>query len=132
MYSYYTAILNGYSIFILFIYYCFTAQVLKVCRTPGPTACSKTKMVRLDKVYIYISKNKYYNVNRQGEAGLCNQQRKSRDCFVTLKLKQIKNQLYIFCTARFSITRKNTQQKHSRKYKRGIFLSLSNNISITN
>jgi len=37
-----------------------------------------------------------------------------------------------FCTARFSITRKNTQQKHSRKYKRGIFLSLSNNISITN
>ena len=31
-------------LFILFIY-CFTAQVLKVCRTPGPTACSKTKMV---------------------------------------------------------------------------------------
>ena len=30
--------------------YCFTAQVLKVCRTPGPTACSKTKMVHLDKV----------------------------------------------------------------------------------
>ena len=30
--------------FFLFIY-CFTAQVLKVCRTPGPTACSETKMV---------------------------------------------------------------------------------------
>ena len=26
-------------IFIYFIYYGFTAQVLKVCRTPGPTAC---------------------------------------------------------------------------------------------
>ena len=34
-------------VFFIFIY-CFTAQVLKVCRTPGPTACSKTKMVRLD------------------------------------------------------------------------------------
>jgi len=25
--------------------------VLKVCRTPDPTACSKTKMVHLDKVW---------------------------------------------------------------------------------
>jgi len=30
--------------------YCFTAPVLKICRTPGPTACSRTKMVQLDKV----------------------------------------------------------------------------------
>ena len=29
---------------------CFTVQVLKVCRTPGPTTCSKTKMLHLDKV----------------------------------------------------------------------------------
>jgi len=28
----------------LFIY-CFAARVLKVCRTPSPTACSKTKML---------------------------------------------------------------------------------------
>ena len=28
----------------------FTAQVLKVSRTPGPTACSKTKMLQLGKV----------------------------------------------------------------------------------
>ena len=27
---------------LIFIY-CFTAQVLKVCGTPGPIACSKTK-----------------------------------------------------------------------------------------
>ena len=31
----------------LFIY-CFTAQVMKIYRTPGPTACSKTKDVRQD------------------------------------------------------------------------------------
>ena len=31
---------------------CFTAQVLKVCRTPDPIACSKTKMLHLDKVYL--------------------------------------------------------------------------------
>ena len=37
----------------LFIY-CFTAQALKVCKTPGPTACSKTKT--LHKVYL-ISHN---------------------------------------------------------------------------
>ena len=30
----------------LFIY-CFTAQVLKVCRTPGPIPCSATKMLKL-------------------------------------------------------------------------------------
>ena len=35
----------------LFVY-CFTAQVLKVCRTPGPTACSETKMIHLDKVHL--------------------------------------------------------------------------------
>ena len=29
----------------LFITYHFTAQVLKVCRTPGPTDCSKTKLL---------------------------------------------------------------------------------------
>ena len=33
----------------LFIY-CFAAQVLKVCRTPGSTACSRTKMLQLPKV----------------------------------------------------------------------------------
>ena len=32
------------------LFYCFTAQVLKVCRTPGPTACSRTKMLQLPKV----------------------------------------------------------------------------------
>jgi len=37
-------------VFIYVFIYCFTAQVLKVCRTPGPTAYSKTKMVHLDKV----------------------------------------------------------------------------------
>ena len=26
------------------------AQVMKVCRTPGPTACSMTKILHLDKV----------------------------------------------------------------------------------
>jgi len=26
------------------------SQVLKVCRTPGPTACSRTKMLQLTKV----------------------------------------------------------------------------------
>jgi len=25
--------------YFLFIYQCFTAQMLKVCRTPGPTTC---------------------------------------------------------------------------------------------
>ena len=36
--------------FLFFFIYCFTAQVLKVCRTPGPTDCSRTKMVQLSKV----------------------------------------------------------------------------------
>ena len=39
---------NGKSHGILFfICYYFTVQVLKVCRTPGPSACSKTKMLQL-------------------------------------------------------------------------------------
>ena len=40
----------------LFIY-CFTAQVLKVCRTPGPTACSRTNMLQLAKVCLKRRKN---------------------------------------------------------------------------
>jgi len=28
----------------------------KVCRTPGPTACSRTKMVQLDKVCLKVSR----------------------------------------------------------------------------
>jgi len=40
---------NFYFFKILFVY-CFTAQVLKVCRTPGPTTCSRTKMLQLVKV----------------------------------------------------------------------------------
>ena len=43
--------LNMCLVFLLLIkFYCLTAHVLKVCRTPGPTACSKIKMLRLDKV----------------------------------------------------------------------------------
>jgi len=30
-------------VLIYLLIYCFTGQVLKVGRTPGPTACSKTK-----------------------------------------------------------------------------------------
>ena len=46
---------NGFNslkpiIFYFYLFICFTAQVLKVCTAPGPTACSKTKMVHLDKV----------------------------------------------------------------------------------
>ena len=44
------------NIFYLFIE-CFTAQVLKVCRTSGTTACSKTKMLHLDKVLVEIIRN---------------------------------------------------------------------------
>ena len=36
-----------HAVYIFFIS-CFTAQVLKVCRTPGPTACSKTKILHLN------------------------------------------------------------------------------------
>ena len=32
--------------------YCFSAQVLKICRTPGFTAYSKTKMLQLPKVWV--------------------------------------------------------------------------------
>jgi len=39
----------GKLLFVYLFIYCFTAQVLKVCRTPGPTTCSKTKMLHLDK-----------------------------------------------------------------------------------
>ena len=45
-YSYMVGCFFYYYLFI----YCFTAQVLKVCRTPGPTACSRAKMVQLNKV----------------------------------------------------------------------------------
>ena len=37
-------------LFIYIFIYCFTAQVLQVCRSPGPTACSKTKILHLDKI----------------------------------------------------------------------------------
>jgi len=39
------ASIHAIGYFNLFCIYCFTAQVLKVCRTPGPTACSKIKML---------------------------------------------------------------------------------------
>ena len=42
--------------YFIFFIYCFTAQVLKVCT--GPTACSKTKMVCLDKVTLHMSIHK--------------------------------------------------------------------------
>ena len=35
--------------------YSFTAQVLKVCRTPGPTACSQTKMLLCNGLPIFHS-----------------------------------------------------------------------------
>jgi len=44
-------ILNA--LLILFLFIAFTAQVLKVCRTPGPTACSRKKMLHLDKVHVF-------------------------------------------------------------------------------
>jgi len=42
--------LRDISMFFLKFIYCFTAQVLKVRRTPHPTAYPKTKMLQLDKV----------------------------------------------------------------------------------
>jgi len=40
---------------VLYYLFCFTAQVLKVCRTPGPTACTKIKMLHLDRVKLVES-----------------------------------------------------------------------------
>jgi len=39
---------TGKSLFIIYLFiYRFTAQVLKVCRTPGPTACSRLRLAKV-------------------------------------------------------------------------------------
>ena len=46
-----------YGIVLVYLFvYCFTAEVLKVCKTPGSTACTKTKMLDNFKVWLKVSR----------------------------------------------------------------------------